>query len=730
MCSNTTVGIKTAAPKANEEKDFDESVQIKPQKVSLELRPGQPTSFKVSVKPAPNFPVDLYFLMDVSASLKDDLAKLQTLGAKIATEIKEITTNYRFAFGSFCDKTVIPYIQPLYHDSLFPCSHATLQNTNCRPTFGYIHFFDFSNDTKAFENVVAAQNITGDLDSPEGGFDGLMQAAVCGEVLKWQEKEKARRIVIFVTDHFPKIAGDAKLAGVITPNDGLCHMRSVSVNSTEKTYSASETMDYPSLYHLKKMMQENNVVPILAIGKRAITVYEAIANEWKDLGAAIGELTSDSSNIVELVKENYAKISSTARLVDTSPDYFKVSYQVNASSCPSADDLKPNECSDVKIGQQVDFNVNVELLSCPPDVSKAPKSFSIRIAGFGEVVVPVKYLCDCDCSINNVKNSPKCNGAGTFECGICKCNEGNYGATCQCDITTEQQVNNTNACIGSDNTTTCSDQGNCVCGQCECFKQTNAANVISGPFCECKNFGCPKFLGQECGGVRGSCQCGTCVCNEGYEGDNCNKIDCVGITRSKCTNDGKVCNNQGECDCPSQGCICNSTHEGKYCQTCVSGKCQCDPIKDCVLCQAFDQKNDKCATCEKLTIQKVDFINITEIGEDNVCGTSLANCVVNFHFAGNAKNKTIVVQKTPVCTAKSSSDDDPDILVIILAIIGAILLLGILALLLWKLITSIHDRRDYEKFVKSKSKGVWEKGDNPLYRKPNQQFVNPAFGGQ
>lgn len=32
--------------------------------------------------------------------------------------------------------------------------------------------------------------------------------------------------------------------------------------------------DYPSLYHLKKMMQENNVVPILAIGKRAITVYE------------------------------------------------------------------------------------------------------------------------------------------------------------------------------------------------------------------------------------------------------------------------------------------------------------------------------------------------------------------------------------------------------------------------------------------------------------------------
>lgn len=88
-----------------------------------------------------------------------------------------------------------------------------------------------------------------------------------------------------------------------------------------------------------------------------------------------------------------------------------------------------------------------------------------------------------------------------------------------------------------------------------------------------------------------------------------------------------------------------------------SGKCQCDPIKDCVLCQAFDQKNDKCATCEKLTIQKVDFINITEIGEDNVCGTSLANCVVNFHFAGNAKNKTIVVQKTPGIYIKTSPFD-------------------------------------------------------------------------
>ena len=44
---------------------------------------GAPKTFSIKVKPADNFPVNLYYLMDMSKSMEDDLDKLQTLGTKI-----------------------------------------------------------------------------------------------------------------------------------------------------------------------------------------------------------------------------------------------------------------------------------------------------------------------------------------------------------------------------------------------------------------------------------------------------------------------------------------------------------------------------------------------------------------------------------------------------------------------------------------------------------------------
>ena len=46
---------------------------------------GQTTTVKLTVRPAENYPVDLYYLMDMSYSMKDDLDKLTTLASKIGT---------------------------------------------------------------------------------------------------------------------------------------------------------------------------------------------------------------------------------------------------------------------------------------------------------------------------------------------------------------------------------------------------------------------------------------------------------------------------------------------------------------------------------------------------------------------------------------------------------------------------------------------------------------------
>ena len=44
---------------------------------------GAPITFPLQVRPARNFPIDLYLLMDLSFSMRDDLDNLKRLGADL-----------------------------------------------------------------------------------------------------------------------------------------------------------------------------------------------------------------------------------------------------------------------------------------------------------------------------------------------------------------------------------------------------------------------------------------------------------------------------------------------------------------------------------------------------------------------------------------------------------------------------------------------------------------------
>ena len=44
---------------------------------------GEPVSFTLQVRPARNYPLDVYFLMDLSASMANDLTNLQNLASQI-----------------------------------------------------------------------------------------------------------------------------------------------------------------------------------------------------------------------------------------------------------------------------------------------------------------------------------------------------------------------------------------------------------------------------------------------------------------------------------------------------------------------------------------------------------------------------------------------------------------------------------------------------------------------
>lgn len=59
---------------------------------------------------AEDYPVDLYYLMDLSKSMEDDKEKLSKLGDLLSDTMRNITNNFRLGFGSFVDKVLMPYV--------------------------------------------------------------------------------------------------------------------------------------------------------------------------------------------------------------------------------------------------------------------------------------------------------------------------------------------------------------------------------------------------------------------------------------------------------------------------------------------------------------------------------------------------------------------------------------------------------------------------------------------
>lgn len=64
----------------------------------------------MTVKQVEDYPVDLYYLMDLSYSMRDDLARLRSLGNQLAAAMGRTTSNLRMGFGAFVDKPLSPYM--------------------------------------------------------------------------------------------------------------------------------------------------------------------------------------------------------------------------------------------------------------------------------------------------------------------------------------------------------------------------------------------------------------------------------------------------------------------------------------------------------------------------------------------------------------------------------------------------------------------------------------------
>ncbi|XP_063144840.1 integrin beta-5 [Candoia aspera] len=670
--------------------------QIRPQKISLNLRPGDPASFNVQVRQVEDYPVDLYYLMDLSLSMKDDLDTIRNLGTKLAEEMGKLTSNFRLGFGSFVDKNISPfsYTAPRYQNN--PCTGYKVF-PNCVPSFGFRHLLSLTDKIDRFNEEVQKQKVSRNRDAPEGGLDAILQAAVCEKEIGW--RKEASHLLVFTTDDVPHIALDGKLGGLVQPHDGLCHLNEAN------EYTASSQLDYPSLALLGEKLAENNIHLIFAVTKNHYILYKNLTALIP--GTTVEILYPDSRNIIQLIVKAYNSIRSKVELtVWDSPDDINLAFTATCQDGLSY--LGIRKCEDLKIGDTVSFEISVEARTCPAE--NISHTFTIKPDWFRDTVeVTVSYNCTCGCTKEIEHSSSKCSRNGTHVCGLCDCNPGHVGVKCECEEG-ESGTTYHNMCREAEGKRICSGRGECSCHHCVCYK--SEFGRIYGLFCECDDFSCPRYKGILCSG-HGECHCGECKCHRGYIGDNCN---CSTDTGRCLSNDGQMCSGRGNCICGT----CQCTEPGAFGETCE--KCPtcpgvCSTKRDCIDCILFNSgrlaDNQTCQKhCRDEIITRVEFLK-TDDPNSVFCAYPVEDCVMKFTYSELTNGKTnITVLKEPECSTA------PDAMMILLAVVGSIVLLGVVLLAIWKLLVTIHDRREFAKFQSERSRARYEMASNPLYRKP------------
>ncbi|KAL5506613.1 hypothetical protein EMCRGX_G008296 [Ephydatia muelleri] len=674
------------------------TVQISPGVVNITVRPGSITNFTLSIRPARNYPLDLYILTDLSYSFNNDLSTLKTLGTNIANTLYNITTDYRIGFGSFVDKKVSPYVDVTPSRLLDPCG------IGCNAPYSFRHSVSLTSNITLFNSRLQAQVISGNQDAPEGGFDGFMQVLLC-----------------------------KKLGGVVKPNPHTCLMND-TYGLQDVDYQAYGLYDYPSLGDIREQLRINNVIPILAVTSDELARYTAYTTELQSVGATVGTLAADSSNILNLISSAYKSVTQKIVFDPVLPAGIS-SLKFIPINCPQLES-DGITCSGVQIEQTVNFTVQVQLASC---ANNQTMQIPVRVVGFGTFTINVQPICSCGCeSSGTAPNSISCtNGNGTLSCGVCTCNPGRFGTLCQCNSQGVGQGSST-SCPTGPNQIQCSGQsrGTCVCGKCECatFQDSRFGTTSSyfGSACECDNSRCDTTNGQLCGGTnQGVCQCGGCQCLGSYYGSacQCSNSLCVDPNDSQ----GRVCNGRGTCSC-NQCSGCQAPFTGVYCQSCQAstpGACAsflCQPNLVCAQCALGQVNNTLCSSCPSLFLLNTTDISSIQGSITQCQFTDSKGCTYTYYTVedANVVLQSVYVDSTPVCPTDLSLASIAAIVItplVVIAIIGVAILLTVI------LIFYLLNRAELRRFEREVAKASFAKTLNPLFIAASSDTRNPIFDG-
>ncbi|KAH0621752.1 hypothetical protein JD844_023371 [Phrynosoma platyrhinos] len=649
----------------------------------LVQKAGQPAVFNLTFRRGEDYEIDLYYLMDLSYSMEDDLAIVKKLGGDLLQALRSMTKYARIGFGAFVDKTVLPFVNTHPEKLQNPCPN---KDAKCQPPFAFRHVLSLTDDVQRFQEEVGKQDISGNLDVPEGGLDAMMQAAVCGNKIGWKN---STRLLVYATDAGFHFAGDGKLGAILKPYDGKCYLE-------ENMYKKSNEFDYPSVGQLIQKLKENNIQPIFAVTSEVVETYKKLSEMIPK--SAVGELRTNSDNIIQLIRDAYNNLSSKIILEHGPlPSSVKITYD---SFCPNkihTTDQPRGECDSVTKNDKL-----------------AGKKPWYKLQDFA----PTAYMDNG----GGVCETKRLDSDGLIFYALCCCNfhlKSFTGKNCDCKTGGKSSKELEKSCRKDNASVICSGLGDCVCGQCVCHTSDDSKKQIYGTFCECDNVNCELHNGQLCGGEeRGHCDCGKCKCSPGYDGSAC---QCKSSTDGCLNINGNVCSLRGECQCNT--CHCNPGYQPPFCEDCPGCPSPCPKYISCVECMAFGsgpfQKN--CSQACQNIVLKDNVISKSKLCKEK----DSQNCWIYYSISQmDGEKYSVTINPNKECP------EPPNVGAIVGGTIAGIALIGLLLLLIWRLLTELIDRKEYHRFEKEKSKAKWNDADNPLFKSATTTVVNPRFNGQ
>ncbi|KAM5274133.1 integrin beta-4 isoform 2-T2 [Ctenodactylus gundi] len=635
--------------------------QVSPQALTVRLRPGEEKHFQLEVFEPLESPVDLYILMDFSYSMSDDLDNLKQMGQRLASVLSQLTSDYTIGFGKFVDKVSVPQtdMRPEKLKEPWP---------NSDPPFSFKNVISLTKDLEEFRDKLQGEQISGNLDAPEGGFDAILQTAVCTNAIGW--RPDSTHLLVFSTEsafHY-EADGANVLAGIMRRNDESCHLDATG------TYTQYGTQDYPSVPTLVRLLAKHNIIPIFAVTNYSYSYYEKLHAYFPV--SSLGVLQEDSSNIVDLLQKAFEGIRSNLdiRALD-SPRGLRT--EVTSKMFEKTE----TGSFHIQRGQVGTYDVKLRAVE---DVDGTPVcqltdedqrgNIHLKPSFSDGLWMDVGIICDvCACELQKEVQSARCNYRGDFTCGHCVCSAGWIGKTCNCST---GSLSDTQPCVREGEDKPCSGRGECQCGRCVCYGEGR----YEGQFCEYDNFQCPRTSGFLCND-RGRCSMGQCVCEPGWTGPGC---ECPLSNATCIDSNGGICNGRGYCKCGRCLCDRQSLYTDAICEINYSAVRLglCEDLRSCVQCQAWGTGEKKGRSCEDCSF-KVKIVDELKKAEEVVEYCSFRDedddCNYSYTVEGDGipgPNSTVLVHRKKDCPSYS--------IWWLLLLIVLLPLLALLLLLCWK----------------------------------------------